>query len=400
MEHFAHQGDNSVEEQTWENLHLYYSDVDRLILECVNPILRRRREELEHLFWERHFAGGSHLRVRLHGEADRVRQIAEEIEKHANAFMAANPSAPAVNYSPERVRKLLEMEDEYVESEDLSYRVNCIERHPYERLQHRLASDEAAAMVADFCTDAAPLVIAMMKSHRPRLEEMLRLYFLEVLFLTGKLPSEACVSFKSHWTGFAAFNNRQLVSRIESTYAQAYDTITSLMLEVEERFESDALQDDEILGLWWTLLKRYCDRARATVSRGGRITFQLANVEQVRQAKQRTLQNEDALREYPFLRALWGDERVMASFQYSAPHLVGRIVTNLMYLLVGMAGLTPIEKMTLCKFAYQAVEDYFGVDFTEMMRRIGDGLIEENQDRFAAAEGPDAAESRAATSSE
>jgi hypothetical protein len=35
-----------------------------------------------------------------------------------------------------------------------------------------------------------------------------------------------------------------------------------------------------------------------------------------------------------------------------------------------------------------------------MMRRIGDGLIEENQDRFAAAEGPDAAESRAATSSE
>lgn len=44
------------------------SALDRLILDCVWPVLSPARDLLYRGCWERHYAGGPHLRVTLSGE--------------------------------------------------------------------------------------------------------------------------------------------------------------------------------------------------------------------------------------------------------------------------------------------------------------------------------------------
>lgn len=49
----------------WRNYQIYYTDVDRLIVECAAPLTDRLRPATRTAFWERHYAGGPHLRVRV-----------------------------------------------------------------------------------------------------------------------------------------------------------------------------------------------------------------------------------------------------------------------------------------------------------------------------------------------
>ena len=71
----------------WRNYHIFYTDLNRLIVECVYPVLERSEQYLKNCFWERHYAGGPHLRVRLHGSADDVSKAASEFVAEANSSL-------------------------------------------------------------------------------------------------------------------------------------------------------------------------------------------------------------------------------------------------------------------------------------------------------------------------
>lgn len=351
----------------WRNYHIYYGDLDRLIVECVHPVFMRDAQSLEKCFWERHYAGGSHLRVRLYGTSDVINTVGSELTAEATSYMARLPSSPRTSYTPEFAAKMAEMEDELAQPEDFVYRVNEILERPYQRLNHRLASDEAATLLEDFLNDCMPLAMAILQTPLPVLEQMLRLYFAEALFVSGDLP-RGCVSFKSHWEGLAMnFSNRQLNERIESNYARVHDRIHELMLNVKEHYDQNTFNDDPILQGWFELLKRYRERTRAVLESGKHITFQYDTIDKVRQARQRF--EEHMWQDSSFLRTLYDDERFLALVQYEPAFLRPRVLTNLLYKLVTLVGLNMIDKMALCYYAHRIVEDHFKCDLTEILEQ-------------------------------
>jgi len=180
--------------QDWQNLYVYYTDVDRLMVECLHSALVRHTDDLKHCYWERHYAGGPHIRVHLCAWPGSGVQLREAIAGEIESYIASHPSEPQNNYSPETVKKLLAMEEEEVPDEDLKYHVNVVLRRPEGRPSYKLASEEASELLADFFHDSMGLAVAILKSKRPKLDEALRLYFVEAIFAGGTLPDGA-VSF-------------------------------------------------------------------------------------------------------------------------------------------------------------------------------------------------------------
>lgn len=365
----------------WRNYHIYYTDLDRLIIDCVNPVLERHAEHLENCFWERHYAGGPHLRVRLHGSAIDVSKMASELVVEATSYMTRFPSAPQANYSAELAKKMIEMENEPSDLADLVFRVNEIHERPYQRLNHRLVSDEAAHLLEDFLHDSMPVVAVILRAPAPKLEQMLRLYFVDALFGSEDLP-HGCVSFKSHWEGLAMnFSNLRLNERIESNYAQNRERIRELMLGVKEHFENSTIEKDPVLKGWVDILVPYGERARTVLESGQHVTPQYGTIDNVRLAKQdleeRMWQNSN------FLHTLYGDERFLALVQYEPNFLAPRVLTNLLYRLVALVGLNVIDKMALCYYSHRIVEDHFQCDITEILKENMERLVSKHDHRLA-----------------
>src|SRR5687767_64425 len=94
----------------WRAYHIYYSDVDRLIIDCVHPFFQHWEDRIERRSWERHYAGGPHLRIRLRGSVAELAHAGNELAAWVGSFLARYPSQDVGNYSAERAAKLLEWE--------------------------------------------------------------------------------------------------------------------------------------------------------------------------------------------------------------------------------------------------------------------------------------------------
>lgn len=363
----------------WRNWHIYYTDVDELIKCCLAPVLKGYRNDLETYFWERHYAGGPHLRLRIRGRGEALDRISSHLVDEVESYMASRPSLPISHYSEEGSAKLLAMEDDDSEGSDLSYRVNKILSRPYGRLKHRLASTEAAVLLEDFLHDAIPLSLAVLNSRRPKLEEGLRLCLLEALLVNGSLPV-GCLSFKSHWEGLAAFYcNERLLDRILTRYTEQRQRIFGLITEVKTRHEQGTVNEDPVLRLWQDLIAQYSERTKAALRTGTPITVQPGSTDEVRAMRESI--GREAIERSPFLQVLWRDERFLASFEGEESLLYPRVLINLLYSLLSLIGLRFIDKTALCYYAQRGVEEYFGCDLTSMMAETVDRFVNKYRER-------------------
>ncbi len=366
---------------SWRNYHIYYSDLNELILDCVYPLLQKYDARLDTFFWERHYAGGPHLRVRLRGYAEALEPVCEDFLAEVRHYLAMNPSKPLSNYSSDSVKSMLEMEGEETLGEGLDYRVNEVAAVPYQRLHHRLASDEAARLLEDFLHSSMPLVAAILRSHRPVREEVLRLYFAHALIVTGEVP-RGCVAYKSHWEGFAShFSIRALISRIENQYERDRDQIREIMLSVDRDYRRNSFDRDPVLGRWQALSGQYGARAMAILRSGDQITHQAKSVEEVRTARKAIM--ESMVEDSDFIRTLFRDERFLALIQFHHDFLWPRVITNLLYQVVAAAGLPMIEKMAMCYFAHRAAEDYWKCDLVAILEETIQTVINEHSARIS-----------------
>jgi lantibiotic biosynthesis dehydratase-like protein len=369
--------------QDWQNLYVYYTDVDRLMVECLHSALVRHTDDLKHCYWERHYAGGPHIRVHLCAWPGSGVQLREAIAGEIESYIASHPSEPQNNYSPETVKKLLAMEEEEVPDEDLKYHVNVVLRRPEGRPSYKLASEEASELLADFFHDSMGLAVAILKSKRPKLDEALRLYFVEAIFAGGTLPDGA-VSFKSHWEGLAAFNSTPALNqRIMSIYAQQRETILEMMLEVKKLHETGTMHEDPILSEWDSLLRRYHARATEILAQGKHVTFQFSDSGQVEKVREKI--DGNVLEDRPFMKALWSDERFLASIQFEPLILVPRVLTNLLYSFLSILGLRFVDKLALCFYSHRIIEEHFNCDLTDILRRTVTFIVNRHKHRLASA---------------
>jgi hypothetical protein len=345
-------------------IHIHYNGLDRLILECVHPVLERVAGGLERGYWERHYAGGPHLRVSLVG-GQGLDAAAAELAAAAERFVAEHPSADLERYSPEQAAEMMKREGAQWDADDLVYRNNVVRIVPHRA--HAYVSGEAELMAEEFRHDVGPLVVRILSGPRPRAEQLLRLYFLNALLVCdGKIP-EGSVSYKSHWEGFAAWiRDARVPERIGRAFDASAGGVIALMLEVEELHRRGALDEDPLLGDWSRLMERYAARTHEVLRAGKQVTPQPGTVQEAREAR-------DSLmgvlsRDSEFVRVVWDDPRFIASVQFEPGFLVPRVLVNLLYLAVAAAGLTMLDRMTLCHHAFRAAEVHFGRDLTDILR--------------------------------
>lgn len=362
-------------------IHVHYTDLDRLVLECVHPVLERVGGKLERRYWDRHYAGGPHLRVHLVGND--AGPASDELVRAAERFVAEHPSADQPHYSPERAAEMLRREQEEWEEDDLVYRNNVVLDCTRRARSRRYVSGEAEALAEEFRHDAEPLVAHILAGPRPKAEQVLRLYFLHALLVChGRLP-EGSVSFKSHWEGFAAgFPAPEVPERIMASYRVRRDAVTGLLCEVEELYRGGALDQDPVLGIWRDLMARYAGRVRETLRDGTHITPQPGTLREASESRQ--LIFDHLRRDSEFIRVLWDDPHFFASVQFEPGFLVPRVLVNLLYVVVAACGLSTLDRMTLCHHAFRSVEDRFGRDLTDILRGNVAGVLDRSAHRVPA----------------
>ncbi|HEX2094848.1 MAG TPA: lantibiotic dehydratase C-terminal domain-containing protein [Longimicrobiaceae bacterium] len=369
----------------WRSFHLYYRDVDRLILECVHPVLVRSGERVERGFWERHYAGGPHLRVALRGAAPDLDTACSDLVDSARRFFAEHPSSDLDSYSETRAAELLRKEGRQPDEEDLRYRNNTLLERPYAPPRHVYVSDEAAAVAEEFRHAMMPLAVELVGGARPRREQMLRIFFLHALLFGDGDPARGAVSFKSHWEGFAATARYpEIVERIVDSYRSNRAGILQLMEEVRESFERGELERDPVLGAWRDLVTRFRTRARQVLQQGAQLTPQPSTPAEAARLREEVLGN--VRRESDFVRTLWADERFIASIQHEPAFLVPRVLTNLLYLVVAAAGLSPLDKMALCHHSFRAVEEHYGCNLNQILEQNIAAVVRSHSHRWGSSE--------------
>jgi hypothetical protein len=372
----------------WRTYRIYHGDVDGLIVGCVHPFLAREGHRVERRFWERHFAGGPHLRVRLRGSPAALDAVGGELAAEARRYLAAHPSPPSAGYSPQRAAALLALEGEAATEDELRYRSDEVVEAPGGMRREAFATDEGLALAEDFRHDVEPLAASLVAGPGSREEALLRLYLFQALFLCGDV-AEGCVSYRSHWEGFATSAAPAVVARIRETYERGREGIAALLREVERAFRGEG-EADPTLEAWHGLLRAYAARAERTLAQGGHLTEQPRTPAEV--ARIRGDRDAYMGRHGRFVRTLVGDERFIASLQFEPAFLVPRILTNLLYVLVAAAGLSPIHRMALCHHAHRAAEDHTGRDLADILAGNVERVVTRNAHRWDA---PTSAESLA-----
>jgi hypothetical protein len=345
---------------------VHYSHLDALLVDCVHPIVLRHRDRVRHASWERHFAGGPHLRIRLQGDDAEVDVASAELLAAVERFLHDRPS-PDVAYSPALVSSLLQREGSPVENgDDITYRNDVvIERTG--SAPHGVSSPDAVRLLEDFQHDCMPVAGRILDDTRPRRESVLRLYFLHALIVGGDLP-KGSVSWRSHWEGLASsWPSARVIERIRETYDAQRDPIRRLMLEVLAVHDAKAWAEDAVLSGWRELALAYRQRIRTTVKDAGPLTRQPVDVEEARRFRA-GIENRWH-RESAFLKTFCADEEFLVSIQHAPSMLVSRVLVNLFYVLVAAVGLTPLDKFSLCYFAHRSVEEHFDCDLRTILER-------------------------------
>ncbi len=364
--------DSSV---SWRAFHAFATDLDRLVVDCVAPFFEREDLGLMRRFWERHYAGGANLRIRLGGDPAAVERAGGELVAAIERHFASNPSEPALDYSQERAAALLEREEVSVQGEDLTYRCDIVVERPYPIHEDRFVSTEARWLMEDFRHDLVPLVVAILRRPLARRELMLRFFFFQSLVVFEGDLAQGSVSWKSHWEGFSStFSDPRVVDRIRTSYQENHELVLATLAEVRALFEEGTAAADPILSAWRKLLVAFSRRAEAVLSRGVHITGQpetVADAEILRHGLAPKL-----LRRSEFVEKLWSNSRFLAAIQFEPTFLVPRVLANLLYVLLAEVGLNPLDKHALCYFAHRAVEERLGLDLTRLM--------EDNVQRIAA----------------
>jgi hypothetical protein len=350
----------------WRALHVYSSALEPLLLERIGPFFERHATELEEGFWERHYAGGTHVRVRLRAEPARLEALVGELRAELEAHLAAQPSPDVQGYSVARVAKLLELEGLDPANEDLEYRNNVVLERPYPVPGQTFASPGARALAESFRRRSGPLALRLLASDRSRREEVLRLYLGLALFVGRRQYPPGCVSYKSHWEGFAAtFPVEQVVERIREGYVEHRERLLELVEEVQAG-QAAGFESDPLLAEWWRLLDETRTEARALFERGEALIEHPESLEAAAQMREKLF--TIVRRPSDFVETLWADERFITLLRHDLAFHVPRVLVNLLYDLVAAVGLAPLDKMALCHHVFRAVEEARQCDLNALLR--------------------------------
>ncbi|MGH1364944.1 MAG: lantibiotic dehydratase C-terminal domain-containing protein [Calditrichia bacterium] len=352
--------------KVWKNVNVYYSNLDKLILDCVEPTMNEKHEQIVDWFWDRHYAGGMHLRIRFKCSQNESEALIGELTDVFERFLLAHPLPAQKSYDVNRVEQMLQKEEEEYTPEDLLFRTNCVVNRPYLRFQEKYLSQESVYFLEDFYCEAKPLCLQMMRSNDQKTVSMLKLYFLTALML-GKSYPAGVVGYRSHWEGFRmqmAEQNVGVLDAIEKVFRSNKSNLEELMLVIEKQHRGEETPCDLLLESWGKLINKYRTRALELFDRGVPILPQFNSEEELDVVRNKYARQKE---KSEFVERLYEDKRFFLAIKDSRSFTGNRIVLTMLYNMVGLLGLSMMEKFQLCYLAHQTVENYFQSDSLEIL---------------------------------
>lgn len=348
----------------WNNYHIYYTNINELILSCLEPFFSLQKWEGMQYFWERHYVGGAHLRLRFTASSECLSKFDAGLVCHVHNFQRAHPSAPVRTYSAAKCRQMLLLDGEDPSPDQYRYRVNEICPMPYQRLTHALPSETTVSIIEDFLQDVRPLAVWTISQPNAVRLNVLRLYFWTALLLCREFPSGS-VSYKSHWSGFAAScRHRALIDRIRHSYDDHKEQLAEIMCQVRARYRETTIALPDDLAEWQSLINKYTLRVNVEIRKGVELTPRMKSVVDVRLGREWVSRN--TVEESDFLNLLYRNDVNLLLLGENHGMMVARVLTNLLYLYVPLVGMNFLDKMCLCYYAYRTVEDYFQCNLTDI----------------------------------
>lgn len=354
--------------ETWRALHAHTTAVESLLLSVVGPFMERHQQRLTHEFWERHYAGGPHVRVRLQAAAGDIEVLEAELRSELHAWLEQHPSEPMTDYSPERIAILLRREGIDPEAEDLTYRRDVVVAGEYPERGKKYASLAARELAEEFRRARGPLALELLRDGAARHERVFTLYLVLALFNGFGSYVVGSVSYKSHWEGFfATFSNETVLQRVQADYLRRRERLIEVAKDTVSGW-NDNFPSDGLLARWQQLLTRMSTRATALLESGEILVDHPRGLGGVLEARKHFLENV-VRRDSEFVATLWADPEFMVAVEHDVWFQRPRALVNMLYDLVAAVGLTPLDKMVLCHHAFRTVEELCGCDLNDRLKR-------------------------------
>jgi hypothetical protein len=280
--------------------------------------------------------------------------------------MAKHPAQADTKYKVSAVREFAETEEESYEEEDLVYRVNESFLARYEYAERTGIGAVRRTVIEKFHVDATNLATQVLRSDEHFCDVLFKMYVGQALYTNTKLEY-GCVTYKSHWSGFAATcPNRALIALVQSTYIDRSTELHQMLQEVINWRSGIGEDSTNVLENWYAILKKYEGISESYEKEGVRITPAVQTLAESKSRKEWL--DRHTLEPNPLLDLLYSSEKHLMRLGADQGVSQIRVMTNILYLFTTMVGGTYLDKMMLCYYVHRAVEDTVGCDLTDILR--------------------------------
>lgn len=350
----------------WHTAHVYYYEPDKnaLLLDAVRPLLHRLRDVAPAAHVLRHWRQGPHLRLNFRTDpATWTTAVQPAIEEVVGGYLRTRPST--ANLDQEALlaqhRLLAEQEDERGPLTPW-YPDNSIRYAPFDSRPHALTDPEALDLLTDFYTDSTPLLFQMLEHARfgHDTPELLALGLMLANSVTALPPiTRSYVSYRSHAEGFIARcgDPSATRARFEAYYRDHRDDVVDRVRAVIATLEGHASIAVPYVREWAELIAGFRQRATPLIAAGKLIRPPVYDAEAAR-----ALPSE-------FHRLIFGNRAYHRAVFGDPDFSRYRLLIDYTCLQIDRLGLTPPQRFRLCHLAANAVEEIYGQNAIESIRR-------------------------------
>lgn len=356
----------------WQTIHIYYYDAnkDDLLLDCVRPLFKtlRERDWAEHLYFVRHWHGGSHLRLHIAADPRLFREkIAPYVQDEAERYLQRHPSTTP--FSEKDARKQYERRETYNAHQYVTLRPdNSLEIAPYEDLSPTIGSAGAARLLEAYYEETCDTAFALIEQTRNNYTARLNLCFDQLVAIVATSPflplDRAYMSYRSHAEGFIVGEPeteepRLRRQRLEKAYQERYAAVSQRLRHLLALLTRAPDRLPPWLASMIELHRRYGQQAYEAAQSG---ILQLKKHEDTARARQRM-----RLEESEYLTSAFSSPAVMDYID--TPVVVAhRTGLNLLYLHLHRIGMLNEDRYMLDYYIARSIEELLEIDPLARMR--------------------------------
>ncbi|MGW4111038.1 thiopeptide maturation pyridine synthase [Actinosynnema sp. NPDC004786] len=354
---------NTDTRTAWHCVHVYYYDPDKddLILDAVRPLFAELRPLVKGLHLAPHWRRGPHLR--LFAKTDRrtwTDVVLPRVEAVIGDYLARHPSTADLDVERHLAQHRLLAAREREHGPLVPwFPDNTIHEQPCDDRSHVIRSPRTAELMAEFASDSAPLLFAMLDRVRAGTDDK-ELVALELMLATtvtacGSI-TRGFASYRSHAEGFLySCNDPEAVrARFDAHYESRRDALLDRTRSVLAALDGTG-HATPFARHWAALCRQYGHRVDPLVAEG--LVFPPLPAD------------APAVKPRAPMHAMMFGNRAYRETVFRHPNFLRyRFLLNCAYLQVNRLGLTPVQRFRTCHAAANAVEELHGVSAVDRIR--------------------------------